>query len=80
MKDLRRCNCCVVFVGERKKSTSLQLLSVTSNLLLHICGYSLQLQILLSQMLSCFAPKIPSYHRLYKKMDDASPLPSTIEK
>ncbi len=51
IKDSRRCNCCVVFVGERKKSTSLQLLSVTSNLMIHMCGYSLQLQILLSQTL-----------------------------
>ncbi len=50
-----------VFVGERKKSTSLQLLSVASNLLIHMCGYSLQLQIPLSQTLSCFAPKLPSY-------------------
>ncbi len=61
MKDSRRCNSCVVFVGERKKSTCLQLLSVASNLLIHMCDSSLQLQIPLSQTLSCFAPNLPSY-------------------
>ncbi len=51
----------VLCLWEReKKSTSLQLLSVASNLLIHMCGYSLQLQIPLSQTLSCFAPKLPS--------------------
>ncbi len=58
MKNLRRCNCCVVFVGEKKNSTSLQLLRHFSlwNLLIHICDYFLELQIPLQQVLSCFAP------------------------
>ncbi len=43
-----------------KKSTSLRLFS---NFLIHMCVYSLQLQISLSQTLSCFAPKLPSLYR-----------------
>ncbi len=45
MKNPRRCNCCGVFVRKTKQSTSFQLLSVTSNFLIHMCGYSLQLHI-----------------------------------
>ncbi len=86
MKNLTRFNCCVCGREEKfyKIATAEAFLSVTSNLLL--IDYFLQLQIPLSQVLSCFAPIIPSQaesegerHRQTDRDRDAATIITTIK-
>jgi len=64
MKDLRSVTV-VLCLWKIKKvykcATIKTFLSVASNLLIHMCGYSLQIS--LSEAFSCFAPNISSYRR-----------------